>query len=72
VTAAPQRVGEAGRTTAETDVTVRVTLDGAGEARVDTGVGFYDHILSQLARHAQEAMEKDSSGDQETGSHHTE
>jgi imidazoleglycerol-phosphate dehydratase len=71
VTAAPQRVGEASRTTAETDVTVRVTLDGAGEARVDTGVGFFDHMLTLLARHALVDLEIEARGDLETGSHHT-
>jgi imidazoleglycerol-phosphate dehydratase len=71
VTAAAERVGEARRTTAETDVTVRIALDGAGSARVDTGVGFFDHMLTLLARHALVDLEIEARGDLETGSHHT-
>jgi imidazoleglycerol-phosphate dehydratase len=64
-------VGEARRATGETEVEARIVLDGAGEARVDTGVGFFDHMLTLLARHALVDIEVTARGDLETGSHHT-
>lgn len=65
------REGEVRRTTAETDVRVRVDLDGAGRAQVSTGVGFFDHMLTLLARHALIDLDVEARGDLETGSHHT-
>lgn len=65
------RVGEVRRTTGETDVRVRIDLDGAGEAAVTTGVGFFDHMLALLSRHALIDLSVDAQGDLETGSHHT-
>jgi imidazoleglycerol-phosphate dehydratase len=65
------RVGEAHRVTGETDVRVRVDLDGSGESTISTGVGFFDHMLTLLARHALLALEVEARGDLETGSHHT-
>lgn len=65
------RVGEAHRVTGETDVRVRVDLDGSGESTIATGVGFFDHMLTLLARHALFALEVEARGDLETGSHHT-
>ena len=46
------RAAEARRTTGETDVRVRVELDGTGASDVATGVGFFDHMLTLLARHS--------------------
>ena len=46
------RTAQIHRTTAETDVTLEVSLDGSGRADVTTGVGFFDHMLTLLARHA--------------------
>ena len=46
-----ERVAEIRRTTKETDLFVRVGLDGRGEAQVKTGLGFFDHMLEALARH---------------------
>jgi imidazoleglycerol-phosphate dehydratase len=66
-----QRVGEARRTTGETDVRVRVVLDGSGACTVSTGVGFFDHMLTLLARHAFIDLDVEARGDLETGSHHT-
>lgn len=65
------RVGEAHRVTGETDVRVRLDLDGAGDSTVGTGVGFFDHMLTLLARHALIDMRVEARGDLETGSHHT-
>ena len=65
------RAAEARRTTGETDVRVRVELDGTGTATVSTGVGFFDHMLTLLARHSLIDIEVQAAGDLETGSHHT-
>ena len=65
------RVGESHRTTGETDVRVRVDLDGTGASTVGTGVGFFDHMLTLLARHSLIDLEVSARGDLETGSHHT-
>lgn len=65
------RTGEARRTTGETDVRARVDLDGTGTALVNTGVGFFDHMLTLLARHSLIDIEVEARGDLETGSHHT-
>jgi imidazoleglycerol-phosphate dehydratase len=65
------RGAEARRTTGETDVRVRVGLDGTGTADVATGVGFFDHLLTLLARHSLIDLEVAATGDLETGSHHT-
>jgi imidazoleglycerol-phosphate dehydratase len=65
------RTAEARRTTGETDVRVRVDLDGAGTALINTGVGFFDHMLTLLARHSLIDIEIEARGDLETGSHHT-
>lgn len=59
------------RTTRETDVTVRVELDGSGSATISTGVGFFDHLLSSLAHHALLDLEISASGDLEVDDHHT-
>jgi imidazoleglycerol-phosphate dehydratase len=65
------RLGEVRRTTKETDLYVRVDLDGRGEARVGTGIGFFDHMLALLARHGRLGLRASVRGDLETGSHHT-
>lgn len=65
------RVGESHRVTGETDVRVRVDLDGSGASTIATGVGFFDHMLTLLARHALIGIEVEARGDLATGSHHT-
>jgi imidazoleglycerol-phosphate dehydratase len=65
------RVGDVRRTTGETDVHVRIELDGSGTADVSTGVGFFDHMLMLLARHGLFDLTVEAKGDLETGSHHT-
>jgi imidazoleglycerol-phosphate dehydratase len=59
------------RSTGETDVEVRVDLDGTGVAEAVTGVGFFDHMLVLLARHSLIDISVTAKGDLETGSHHT-
>jgi imidazoleglycerol-phosphate dehydratase len=65
------RAAEVRRATGETDVRVKVELDGSGRAEVATGVGFFDHLLTLLARHSLVDLEVAATGDLETGSHHT-
>ena len=67
----PGRAVTLRRTTRETDVTVHVDLDGSGEATVETGVGFLDHLLSSLAHHALLDLELRATGDLEVDDHHT-
>lgn len=57
--------------TAETDVTVELTLDGIGRADVSTGIGFYDHLLTALARHARFDLVLRCRGDLDVDDHHT-
>jgi imidazoleglycerol-phosphate dehydratase len=59
------------RTTAETKVTVELDLDGSGAAEVSTGVGFYDHMLSQIAKHGGFDLRVSTVGDLEVDAHHT-
>ena len=65
------RIGESQRTTGETDVRVRINLDGVGSATISTGVGFFDHMLTLFAHHSLIDLEVEARGDLETGSHHT-
>lgn len=65
------RTAEIDRKTAETDVHVRLSLDGAGAGERDTGVGFLDHMLDLLARHGHLDLVVKARGDLETGAHHT-
>lgn len=67
---AAARRAEVRRTTRETDVLVRLDLDGSGEARVATGVGFYDHLLRSLATHALFDLTVEATGDLEVDEHH--
>lgn len=59
------------RHTAETDVVLAIDLDGTGTARVDTEIGFFDHMLTLVARHGLFDLEVRAEGDLETGAHHT-
>ena len=65
------RAGEARRKTKETEVRVRVDLDGSGRADVKTGIGFFDHMLEALARHAPYDLEIAATGDLHVDAHHT-
>jgi imidazoleglycerol-phosphate dehydratase len=59
------------RTTAETDIAVEIDLDGTGAYDNRTGVGFFDHMLDQLARHALIDMKVSATGDLHIDDHHT-
>jgi imidazoleglycerol-phosphate dehydratase len=59
------------RKTAETDISVTVDLDGTGRYDIDTGIGFFDHMLDQLARHAMIDITVRASGDLHIDDHHT-
>lgn len=59
------------RTTKETDISVILDLDGTGKASVDTGIGFFDHMLKGFARHGLFDLEVKAKGDLEVDSHHT-
>ncbi|MBA3346719.1 MAG: imidazoleglycerol-phosphate dehydratase HisB [Gemmatimonadales bacterium] len=65
------RIGEVRRTTNETELYVRVDLDGRGEASVRTGIGFFDHMLEALARHALLDLTITAQGDLHVDGHHT-
>ena len=65
------RTSEVSRTTGETSITISVDLDGTGESSISTGVGFFDHMLTLLARHSLIDLRVEAGGDLQTGSHHT-
>ncbi|GAB3773211.1 imidazoleglycerol-phosphate dehydratase HisB [Ramlibacter monticola] len=65
------RQAEVTRNTAETQITVRLNLDGTGQARLATGIGFFDHMLDQIARHGLIDLEIDAKGDLHIDGHHT-
>ncbi|MDZ4136277.1 MAG: imidazoleglycerol-phosphate dehydratase, partial [Paracoccaceae bacterium] len=59
------------RTTAETRISVAINLDGTGMSDIKTGVGFFDHMLDQLARHALIDITVQATGDLHIDDHHT-
>ena len=65
------RTSSRSRRTAETDVSVSVDLDGTGQAAISTGIGFLDHMLELLARHALIDIEVAAKGDLHVDMHHT-
>ena len=65
------RSAEVTRRTRETDLRVRLQLDGRGTATVSTGIGFLDHMLEALARHALLDLEVSATGDLQVDGHHT-
>jgi imidazoleglycerol-phosphate dehydratase len=65
------RTAEITRKTNETDVALRLTLDGSGGGERSTGIGFLDHMLDLLARHGRLDLDVRVTGDLETGAHHT-
>lgn len=69
-TTAP-RTAEVARDTAETQIQVRLNLDGTGQARLATGIGFFDHMLDQIARHGLIDLDVQCRGDLHIDGHHT-
>ncbi|MBI4549343.1 MAG: imidazoleglycerol-phosphate dehydratase HisB [Candidatus Omnitrophica bacterium] len=67
----PTRVAAVRRKTKETDIQVRLDLDGAGKSRVKTGIGFLDHMLTLFAKHGMFDVELRAKGDLEVDRHHT-
>ena len=65
------RTAEVTRNTAETNITVRINLDGTGQSRLHTGIGFFDHMLDQIARHGLIDLDVDAEGDLHIDGHHT-
>jgi len=65
------RTAKIHRKTAETDIQLELNVDGAGDAQVDTGVGFFDHMLVLLAKHAAMDLSVQAQGDLHVDQHHT-
>jgi imidazoleglycerol-phosphate dehydratase len=68
---ATDRVAQVQRDTSETQIGVRVNLDGTGVAKLSTGIGFFDHMLDQIARHGLIDLDIQAKGDLHIDGHHT-
>jgi len=66
-----ERVAEHRRATKETDIYIKLNLDGKGTAKVSTGIHFFDHMLDQIARHGSIDLEIEARGDLHIDEHHT-
>jgi imidazoleglycerol-phosphate dehydratase/histidinol-phosphatase len=67
----PPRIAEVGRKTGETNIAIRLDLDGHGKADIETGLGFFDHMLQQIARHSGCDLQIRVEGDLAVDEHHT-
>lgn len=65
------RIGEIDRSTKETNISLRINLDGSGIQEIDTGIGFFDHMLTSFARHGFFDLMVSAKGDLYVDSHHT-
>lgn len=65
------RQAQVNRKTNETEIALRVNLDGMGDARIDTGIGFFDHMLNHIARHGLLDLDIKAVGDLHIDPHHT-
>ena len=70
-TALAPRTAEVTRNTAETKITAKVNLDGSGASNLNTGIGFFDHMLDQIARHGLIDLDIQADGDLHIDGHHT-
>jgi imidazoleglycerol-phosphate dehydratase len=70
-TAFAPRTAEVTRNTAETKITAKVNLDGSGASNLNTGIGFFDHMLDQIARHGLIDLDIQADGDLHIDGHHT-
>lgn len=68
---AGERVAEVRRTTKETDIYIKVDLDGSGKCDISTGLGFFDHMLEQIGKHGSLDLTVQVKGDLEVDEHHT-
>jgi len=66
-----QRTAEVRRDTKETQIFVRINLDGTGQSELSTGIGFFDHMLDQIARHGLIDLQIQATGDLHIDGHHT-
>lgn len=66
-----ERYAEVGRKTGETDITVAINIDGTGKSNIDTGIGFFDHMLDAFARHGLFDLTVKVKGDLNVDGHHT-
>lgn len=65
------RIAELKRVTKETDITLKLNLDGSGQCHLNTGIGFFDHMINGFARHGLFDIDLVCKGDLEIDSHHT-
>ncbi|MBQ6676296.1 MAG: imidazoleglycerol-phosphate dehydratase HisB [Ruminococcus sp.] len=65
------RIGEITRTTKETDISIKLDLDGTGKVNIDTGIGFFDHMLTALGVHAGFDLDVTVKGDLYVDGHHS-
>ena len=65
------RTADKHRKTNETDIRLKIDIDGTGRSEMSTGIPFFDHMLAQLARHGHMDLEIDAKGDLEIDGHHT-